>query len=648
MSLQAAAKNKRLKITVIAILCLIVLYLLMLTVVPKMSIWSIPKAFNNGDVKVAVSTENMYEQSFEMPFVRICSIDIPMDTNKSDNVVAVNATATLLDSSGNVVAEKKITSAYDTINDFKYINVNRGETYRLKLTVNSVGTGSENERVPLLTTDENGALSFTVKGIVGDSSEVMVFTVVYLICAVAVMLFIMRIDVEQIGKINVCDGVIFGLLILLSIVVITQYYDLFMIAKSALRMVDAFKSENVLNYMDSSYTSELADQSSKMLFAYEYNAISIFIVAVLMAPLLFFYNGDLAYGDGAVVVMYLTVVVCVMVFVSAWLIKYITKECAMGESYLRNVRLLFLSSAMLLYMSVAYGQIDIIYIAIILAAMPFYYRKKYYIFALIMSVVVAMKTLPLMIFIPLLLLAVKKVREIIINMAIVMVFPVLTKLLFERNYGHTAVANIIDEDYTYIDRITSFRIGDSISIFVLLFALICIVAFFHKADVDNKKEMLFKSMLAIFVTYSCFASFVDWHQQWLIPLVLSAAFLIPFYENNKLLMLLNTAIEGLFILTTNAQGVSTYMINYGLIPPLLRQGYSGTSVKLILNTLSPIAIPAVRTLFAATLLFMALYLVRKRPEAFETHECSRVRAIGRLGLLYGFILFYSWCYSFIG
>ncbi|MCR5060798.1 MAG: hypothetical protein K6A80_07190 [Saccharofermentans sp.] len=648
MSLQAAAKDKRLKITVIAILCLIVLYLLMLTVVPEMSIWSIPKAFNNGDVKVAVSTENTYEQSFEMPFVRICSIDIPMDTNKSDNVVAVNATATLLDSSGNVVAEKKITSAYDTVNEFKYISVNRGETYRLKLMVNSVGTGSENERVPLLTTDENGALSFTVKGIVGDSSEVMVFTIVYLICSVAVMLFIMRIDVEHIGKIYACDGVIFGLLILLSIVLITQYYDLFMIAKSALRMVDAFKSGNVLNYMDSSYTSELADQSSKMLFAYEYNFISIFIVAVLMAPLMFFYNGDLAYSDGGVVVMYLTVVVCVMVFVAAWLIKYITKECAMGESYLRNVRLLFLSSAMLLYMSVAYGQIDIIYIAIILAALPFYYRKKYYIFALIMSVVVAMKTLPLMIFIPLLLLAVKKVREIVINMAIVMVFPVLTKLLFERNYGHTAVANVIDEDYTYIDRITSFRIGDSISIFVLLFALICIAAFFHKADVDNKKEMLFKSMLAIFITYSCFASFVDWHQQWLIPLVLSAAFLIPFYENNKLMLLLNTAIEGLFILTTNAQGVSTYMINYGIIPPLLRQGYSGTSVKLILNTLSPIAIPAVRTLFAATLLFMAIYLVRKRPAAFETHECSRVRAFGRLGLLYGFILFYSWCYSFIG
>ena len=72
-----------------------------------------------------------------------------------------------------------ITSAYDTVNAFKYISVNRGETYRIKLSVNTVGTGAENERVPSITTDENGALSFTVKGIVGDSSEVMVFTVVY-------------------------------------------------------------------------------------------------------------------------------------------------------------------------------------------------------------------------------------------------------------------------------------------------------------------------------------------------------------------------------------------------------------------------------------------------------------------------------------
>ena len=157
MSLQTAAKDKRLKLSIIAILCLIVLYVVMVTIVPKMSIWSIPKAFNSGDIQVPVSAGKTYEQSFEMPFVRISSIDIPMDTNKSDNVVAIDAMATLLDSNGNVVAEKKITSAYDTVNAFKYISVNRGETYRIKLSINSVGTGAENERVPSITTDENGA-----------------------------------------------------------------------------------------------------------------------------------------------------------------------------------------------------------------------------------------------------------------------------------------------------------------------------------------------------------------------------------------------------------------------------------------------------------------------------------------------------------
>ena len=648
MSLQTVANDKRIKLSVIAIICLIVLYVLMVTVVPRMSIWSIPRTFNQGDITVPVSADKTYEQSFEMPFVRICSVSIPLNTNNAKNVIAIDATAELLDGSGNVVAKKTITSAYDTVNDFKYINVNRGETYRLRITVNSVGSDSQNASIPAFQTDESGAFSFTVKGIIGDSSEVMVFTIVYLIFSIAVLLFVMRINVDEIGKTDIYDKIIIGLLLVLSILVITQYYDLFMIAKSSLRMFDAFKTGNITNYMDSSYTQELEYQSDKMLFAYEYNFISIFIVGVIMAPLLFFYNGDLAYGDGAVVVMYLTVAVCIMVFVAAWLIRFVTKECEMGEDYLRNVRLLFITSSMLLYMSVAYGQIDIFYIAIMLAALPFYYRKKYYVFSLIMSVVVAMKTLPLMIFIPLLLLSVKKVREIVINMAIVMVFPVLTKVLFERNFGHTAVANIIDEDYTYVEKITNVRIGDNISVFVLLFALICIVAFFHKTDTENKKEVLFKSMLSIFVTYSCFASFVDWHQQWFIPLVLSASFLIPFYENNKFLLLINTVTEGLFILTTNAQGVSTYMINYGIIPPLLRQGYSGTSVKLILNTLSPIAIPAVRTLLAGILLFTSWYLIKKRPSTYDTYGCSRVRTVGRLGILYGFILFYSWCYSFIG
>lgn len=642
-------ENKKLFTLLVSILAIAVIYVLMITVIPNMSIWSIPRTINSEECTVSLSDKKVYEQEFEMPFSRICSVGIPLDTNGADYVVSVDATLSIIDPQGNLIAEKKISSAYDTTGKFSYVDVGWGETYTLRLSVNSIGGGKNVEHIPLLKTDSDGNIVFKLNGLTGSSSEGIVFAIAYLIVAFLFVVYIYNLDIEKIGECRKADIALIGCLIVIAALAVCQFNDLYDISTSSLKILDSFRHGDVFNYSDHIYFEGLKEQSASQSMSCDYNFSILILCSIFLLPVYAIYGAGITYNSGGYAAVYsLMFVVAACLILSVWLIKGITRECGMDDRYLSNVRMLFITSSALLYMTVTFGQIDIMYIVVIILALPFYFRKKYLLFSLIMSLAVAMKSLPIMIFIPLILLANKKVRDIVINFAVVLVFPVVIKLLFGGGIGKDIFLAQNDEVYGYIQRLCNMKIGDTIALFILAFALICIAAFMCKTDTDNKADMLKKSMLVIFVTYCSFAAFVDWHAQWLIPLALSFSFLLPFYDNKKELLLLSAASEALFILTTNASGVSTYMINYGIIPPIVRQNYGGTSMKVILGNISPIAVIAIRTLLVAVLAYLVWYFVRNREKGSESKECPRQWVVGRLGVLSAFLVFYCWCFSYIG
>jgi len=640
--------SKKVKRFCIVTSFLLLIYVLAIIVVPRSSIWAIPCSFNAGsEQSIEIREGDVYEQDLSMPFVSICSVEIPMDPNGSDNVVSIDAVMSISDNDGNTLVEKKITSAYDTSYSFNYLPVNIGETYHVKLNIRSVGEG--NDVKPLLLTDDNGNMIFTIKGLSGSSDNKLVFALMFLLVAVITVIFVLSLDKNRIGETWLTDNITIAVIILLAIYVICQFNDLFDIARTSLTIIDSF-AHGHLNYLDYAYVEDLKIQSEAQQLICDYNFTVLVPLALALLPLYPIYGRDVTYNwGGRAVVIDLLFTILFFVLLSIWLVKLITKECGMDSRYLTNVRTLLITSSMLLYMTVGFGQIDIIYIVMIILALPFYYRKKYLLFSFIMSVAVAMKTLPVLIFVPLLLLAVKKVKDIVINMAVVMIIPAITKIVFGMGTGYEFIMKVSEDIYGYKNRIIDMTIGSNLSLFVLAMAVICIAAYLYKPDVNNKKEMLRNSMLIIFVTYSGFAAFVSWHQQWLIPLVFSFAFLLPFYEEKKKLLLFSTVAEVLFILDTNLQGVSTYMINYGSIPPIVKQSYGGTSMRLIMNNISPVIPIAINTAFAAILFYMAWYMIKnRRSVSSDGLECPRQWVIGRTGVLYGFILFYCWCFSFIG
>lgn len=639
--------NTRLIRLVITFIVLAVVYAGLVFVLPDLRIFSRTIESNYSDLSVRkdIKAGDVYERTFNMPFDKVTDLDIYLE-NDSPNVISIDAVTELLGPDGSVAASKSITSAYDT--DLKInVPVTTGAEYTFRFKVNSVGNTDEAFCPKIVLSKTGDVLAFSISGRGTGASDKIVFLGIYLVMAVMVLLYVYGFDNKKIGKGGISDKVFLGVLLIFSIFFISQYYDLFMIIKSAFRMIDSFKEGNIRDYYGFSYSSELEYQSNKMLFAYEYNFFQIFFTAVLMLPLAFFMNGDYdgASMEGFISATYLTIVMAILLFVAWKALDKILKACGTDEEYNRTVKLLFLSSPMLLYMSVAYGQIDIMYMIVIILALPFYYRGQYKRFSIIMSLAVAMKTLPIMIFIPLVLLANKKIKDIVVNCLIVLVAPIFSKIVFEGSEGHRAITAIIEEDYSYVSRIAEARLGDCFAFFVLAFALICIFCYMHKTDTADKKNLLYESMLAIFTVYGAFVIFVTWHIQWMIPLVLAASFLLPLVKDTRI-MIFDIALEFLYVLTANCLGKSTNMINYGVL--FLSGDYcDAPEIGEILDNITSLSFICVRTLLAAVICYMIYKFIKNR-KVQEYTPVDRTLAIGRSWILYAFILFYCWAFFYIG
>jgi len=638
--------RKRLIRTGIAAAILAAVYVVLIAVAPKLSFWSFPTRYNysqNSEERV-LNNGDRYEHTFNMPYDRITAVDLGLKNNSS-NVISVDGTVELIDGNGNVISSKHVTSAYDSVFTLRE-PVAAGMTYTVRFTVNSVG--STGPSIPVNTNDNS--MIFTISGTGTGSSAKLLFAGIYVLISAMVLLYVYNLDKKGISDAKAADGAFIGVLIVCSVFLICQYYDLFMIIKSALRMLDSFKSGNITDYYGFSYAGELANQSNKMLFAYEYNFFQIFFTAILMLPLSFAYNGDIDGGglDGLICVIYLEVILAILLIVAWRLTGKIVKSAGLDGKYAKEVRSLFILSPMLLYISVAYGQIDLMYMIVIILALPFYYKEKYYIFSLIMSLAVAMKTLPLMIFIPLILLANKRIRDIVINFLIVMVLPVITALVFEGSSGHKAISEIIREDYSYVDRIAEWRLGDTASIFILFFVIICIVCYMHKTDTKDKTKFLYDSQLAVFAVYGSFISFVTWHLQWMIPLVLSLSLLIPLVKDKRI-MIMDIILEILFIMTAMFMATSTHMTNFGILPLITNEYSDAPEMTTIYNNVSSITTVVIWTCLVAVIMYTLYMLVRNRKEdKLEYVETSRAAIVGRGLVMYAVILFFCWTFFYVG
>ena len=303
---------------------------------------------------------------------------------------------------------------------------------------------------------------------------------------------------------------------------------------------------------------------------------------------------------------------------------------------------------------IASGQIDIIYVIIMLWAMPFYFSGKYKTFSFVMAFALAIKLLPFMVFFPLILLTNKKIKDIAVNSAICLSVTVFFKLVFDRGIGSEAISGHITDRYSYLDKLFDNRLGMSMSLFVLAYVAICIYCYLKDLDTSDKKMLLFYSMLVMFSVYGFFTAFIDWHSQWLVPLILSFAYLVPFIAKKNRVLIVECVLEALIILVSDSVCGTAYMIDNGLLA-LPEYEYQGISITEAMKNITPFAPEMLITLQAAGVIGLIVYFAKENPFRKEhaqmqasDYAVDRSFTVGRIFVLYALMLISLWQYSYVG
>lgn len=638
-------KKDRRIITVVVLLALIASGLMLIFVAPGMSLFS--QSYSNECVEYEEFLPGQsVKMSFISPFDRLTCITVDFDSiGDTDLVGQMDASLTLSDSSGNVLYEHVVSSIYESSFDTDVIPLSADEVYSLTLTLDAV---YGNAAPAMIGVTDDGSLAVSLKGLNNGAPTKSTFIVLYVVLVGMILAYVYTYGQNDIKKTALIDRIFFGVAVFISIAVINQFYDLFMTSKYGLRLIDAIKMGNIFDYYNVAYYGELETVSPSMFFEYHYNIFAVLPLAVLMIPFSFFVDGNMGFSIIAnVIVLYMDVVVAGLVIWSVKLTERICDACSMPREYKRSVQYVYAFSPVLLCITIASGQVDIIYILVMLWALPFYYLKKYRIFSFLMAFTVAMKLLPLLVFVPMILLVNKRIKDIMINTLICLSMKIGTMLLFERGDGYNAIMSLTNDRYSYMDKLFENRIGNSLSLFLLVFVVVCIVCYMTNIDPDDRKKTLYYSMTIIFTIYAAIAAFVDWHEQWLIPLILSLAFLTPFFGKDRRLLVIAGVMEALIMMVSEMMSSSLNMVQNGLICAP-EYDYAGITVFGVLENITPHAGSILLTVLAAVLLYLIYYFVSRREDAAEVYTVDRTAAVGRIIILYIFFLAVFWCYSYVG
>lgn len=161
-----------------------------------------------------------------------------------------------------------------------------------------------------------------------------------------------------------------------------------------------------------------------------------------------------------------------------------------------------------------FGQYDIFTLFFTLLGFLFFLKKNYKLFILFFAISVTFKYFPIFLFIPLLLLSEKKVNKLILKGMLFLIPLFLEVVIYFHSFefhrgvlGFGANQRMFGAGFT-IDY------GITISIFIILWALICTAAYWK--DNISDKEFIRWAIYIPMATSSLIFSFVLFHPQWLI------------------------------------------------------------------------------------------------------------------------------------
>lgn len=356
---------------------------------------------------------------------------------------------------------------------------------------------------------------------------------------------------------GIVDAFIVVFLCLAAFIFYDQWYDMNATAQQSSDLLDLiFKGKplsfytfvldkaNAGGYLPSAYDSSESPSAA-------YNIVLYLILAIWELPIYVInhisptkYYVDILELWARFLSILLTVICCFQMIKLSEILM-IDKTKAKWAGYY------FISSPLIVYCIIIRNQLDIVPVLLIILALKQYFKKKYASFCLFMAVACCFKLMPIFIVIPLLCLAEKRITKLLQYIFLsISLYAVTTIIPILADPGYALIQNGVMKSDAFSDYIFKVVIpgGDSnASVFLLIFFLLCVVAYIVKPKV--KDFPIFAVMLG-FASLANFFLFVKWHPQWMVLLLPFITLLVFSLIDFELGIILDIALTLGFLVTS--------------------------------------------------------------------------------------------------
>lgn len=204
----------------------------------------------------------------------------------------------------------------------------------------------------------------------------------------------------------------------------------------------------------------------------------------------------------------------IALLLSAMVFRRLSQGIGLSEKGARLSTCLWLSSPILVFSQFIFGQYDILAVLFMLLGLNYYFRKRMYLFTLFFGIAVTFKYFPALLYVPLLVLAEKRILVIAKHLALFFIPYALEVLPY---LGSPAFRSEV-LGWSILDRLLFARVeilqGYGLGIYLFIWFIICFYAFIKRIDQDRDFFQL-----SIFIGTAVFGALfalIFWHPQWLL------------------------------------------------------------------------------------------------------------------------------------
>jgi len=296
-----------------------------------------------------------------------------------------------------------------------------------------------------------------------------------------------------------------------------------------------FQHSDLFHTSSSSYAyfkghfSDFYDYNKSVIGGNDYLPLIYVIFAIWNIPLyLFGLMHDVAGTGiqlGIVELVWTKSLIAVFYFGTMFLVYKIASFISGEKEESKTIAVVFVSSPIAFFAAFIFGQYDIIGVFFTMLGFYFYLKNEHAKFSFFLSLAISLKFFAVIIYIPLLLLAEKRILHLVKNGLIALSATVLQVLFYLNNEAFRGnIFSLAGGKASGLIKLELSRLNNS-PYLIIFFSIICIYCFIKESNTTAEKNK--NAIYISLISYITMFSTVIWHPQWFI-------ILMPFWALNYL------------------------------------------------------------------------------------------------------------------